>query len=207
MFRIITISREYGSGGGMVAEEVAKHLGWRLIDRSMVAEVARRAQVDPSVAAHFDEAADPWFHHLVKALWRGGYEGVASRVETEALDSQTMAAVTGGIILEAATLGECVIVGRGGQCLLRQRDDTFHASVYAPRELKIAALGERLEPHIDIEGCMEETDRRRAAYIRRTFGADWKDHRLYHLMISSVLGLDTVAETILYASGFAPQGS
>jgi cytidylate kinase len=207
MFRIVTISREYGSGGGKVAEVLAKRLGWRLVDRSVVAEVARRAQVDPSVVAHFDESADPWFHHLVKALWRGGYEGVASRVEAEAIDSQTMAAVTGGIILEAAALGECVIVGRGGQCLLRQRDDALHVSLFAPREQKIAQLRERLAPRADIEECMEEADRRRAAYIRRTFGADWKDHRLYHLMISSVLGLDTVAETILCAAGFAPQSS
>jgi cytidylate kinase len=207
MFRIITISREYGSGGGMIAEALAKHLSWRLVDRSLVLEVAKRAKVAPDVAARFDESTDPWFHHLVKALWRGGYEGVASRVETEALDSQTMAAVAGGIILEAAKLGKCVIVGRGGQCLLRNRDDVFHASVYASREQRIATLHKRLAPRSDIEECMEETDHRRAAYIRQTFGADWKDQHLYHLMISSVLGLETVAGTILCAAGFMPQGS
>ena len=207
MFRIITISREYGSGGARVAEILAKRLGWKLVDRSLVAEVAKRAQVDPAVVARFDESADPWFHHLVKALWRGGYEGVASQVETEALDSQTMALIAGEILLEAAKLGECVMVGRGGQCVLRRREDVFHAAIYAPREQRIAALRERLAPGTDIEKWMEETDRRRSAYIRHTFGADWKDLHLYHLMISSVLGHDTVAAAIQCAAGLVSQGS
>jgi Cytidylate kinase-like family len=207
MFRIITISREYGSGGGVVGETLARQLGWRLVDRSVVSEVARRANVDPSVAARFDEAVDPWFHHLVKALWRGGYEGVASRVETEAPDVQTLAAVTGEILLEAAALGQCVIVGRGGQCLLRDREDAFHACVYGPREQKIQRLRERLAPGMDVGECLEHIDRQRAAYIQRTFGEDWRDRRLYHLMISSVLGLETTAATILRAAGLTPRDS
>ncbi len=207
MFRIITVSREYGSGGGKVAEMLAERLGWRLVDRQLVAEVAKRARVDAATAAHFDETADPWFHRLVKALWRGGYEGVASQVETEALDSQTMASVTQGILREAAALGECVIVGRGGQCVFHDRQDAFHAAIYAPREMRIAALRERLTAGSNIEGWMEESDRRRAAYIRSTFGEDWKDRRLYHLMISSALGLEAVVETILCAAGRAPHGS
>ncbi len=196
MFRIITVSREYGSGGGAAGETLARRLGWRLVDRSLVAEVAERAKVDASVAAHFDEAVDPWFHHLVKALWRGGYEGVASRVETEAPDVQTLAAVTGEVLLEVAALGQCVIVGRGGQCLLRERDDAFHVRIYAPREERIQRLRGRLAPGTDVEECMERMDRQRAAYIRRTFEEDWTDQRFYHLMISSTLGRDTVAAAI-----------
>jgi Cytidylate kinase-like family len=207
MFNVITVSREYGSGGGMIAEMLAKRLGWRLVDRSVVAEVAKRAQVDPSVAARFDEAVDPWFHQLVRALWRGGYEGVASRVETEALDSRTMAAVTGEILLEAATLGKCVIVGRGGQCLLRNRENAFHVSIFGPREQKIQRLRERLAPGADLEECMDATDRHRAAYIQQTFGEDWKARHLYHLLISSGLGYETVVATIQCAAGLAPKTS
>jgi Cytidylate kinase-like family len=207
MFRVVTISREYGSGGGIVAETLAKRLGWKLVDKSLVAEVAKRAQIDPKTAARFDESVDPWFHRLVKALWRGGYEGVASRVETEAFDMQTTVAITGEILGEAAALGQCVIVGRGGQCLLRGRNDTFHARIYGPREQKIKTLRGRLGPGTDVEECMERTDRQRAAYIRHAFGEDWKDQRLYYLMISSGLGLDTVAATILCAAGLTPQES
>ena len=68
-------------------------------------------------------------------------------------------------------------------------------------------MRERLAPGIDAGRFMEETDRRRAAYIRRFYGEDWKDRRLYHLVISSVIGIEAVADTILCAAGLASKAS
>lgn len=207
MFNVVTISREYGSGGGMIAQVLADRLGWRLVDNSLVAEVAQRVKIDPEIAARFDERVDPWFHRLVKALWRGGYEGVASSVNTDVIDSEAMAMIGGEIVLEAASLGQCVIVGRGSQCLLRHRHDVFHVSVFGPRHQKIQRLCERLAPGTDVERTMEEMDRRRAIYIRRFFDEDWKDRHLYHLVISSGLGLETVTKAIICAAGLTPKTS
>jgi cytidylate kinase len=207
MFKVITISREYGSGGGTLAEMLARSLGWKLVNESLVAEVAKRAKIDPEVAARFDECVDPWFHRLVKGLWQGGYEGLATTVDTRMVDSEAMARLAGEIIPEAASLGQCVIVGRAGQCLLRQRNDVFHVSVFGPYQQKIERMRDRLAPGTDAERFMEETDRRRAAYIHRFYGEDWKDRRLYHLVISSVLGLETVRDAILCAAGLAPKTS
>jgi cytidylate kinase len=201
MFKVVTISREYGSGGGTLAEMLARSLGWKIVNQSLVAEVAKRAKIDPEVAARYDECIDPWFHRLVKGLWQGGYEGLATRVDTRIVDSEAMARLAGEIIREAAELGQCVIVGRGGQCLLRQRNDVFHVSVFAPRQEKIQRMRDRLSPGTDADRFMEEMDNRRAAYIRRFHNEDWKDRRLYHLVISSTLGLETVRDTILCAAG------
>jgi len=207
MFNVITISREYGSGGGRIAEMLAQRLGWRLVDKSLVTEVARRAQIDAETAARFDESVDPWFHLLVKSLWQGGYEGLATTVDTSVIDSEGMARIGEEVIREAASLGQCVIVGRGSQCILRDRQGTMHVSVFGPRPEKIQRLRERLAEVADAERTMDDIDRRRAAYIRRFFGEDWKDRRLYHLAISSVLGLETVTNTILCAAGLAPRTS
>jgi len=207
MFNVITISREYGSGGGRIAEMLAQRLGWRLVDKSLVTEVARRAQIDAETAARFDESVDPWFHLLVKSLWQGGYEGLATTVDTSVIDSEGMARIGEEVIREAASLGQCVIVGRGSQCILRDRQDTMHVSVFGPRPEKIQRLRERLAEVADAERTMDDIDRRRAAYIRRFFGEDWKDRRLYHLVASSVLGLETVTNTILCAAGLAPRTS
>lgn len=207
MYKVITVSREYGSGGGLVAEILSNRLKWKLVDSSLVTEVAKRAQIDPETAARFDERIDPWFHRLVKSLWKGGYEGVASSVNTDVIDSEAMTKIGGEIVREAASLGHCVIVGRGSQCLLHNRKDTFHVSVFGPHRQKVHRLRERLAPGTDIEKTMEEMDRWRAAYINRFFGRDWKDRRLYHLVISSGLGLETVADTILCASGLTPHNS
>ena len=201
MFNVITISREYGSGGGMLAATLARRLDWKLVNESLVAEVAKRARVDPEIAARYDESIDPWFLRLVRSLWEGGYEGIATTVDTRTPDSEAMVKITGEIIREAAELGHCVIVGRGGQCILRQRDAVFHVSVFGPRQQKIQRMRTRLAPGTDAERFMDDTDRRRAAYIRRFYGEDWKDRRLYHLVISSALGLETVTDTILCAAG------
>jgi len=206
MFNVVTISREYGSGGGRIAEMLAHRLGWRLVDKSLVAEVARRAQVDAETAARFDEGTDPWFHLLVKSLWQGGYEGLATTVDTS-IDSEGMARIAGEVVREAASLGQCVIVGRGSQCILHNHKDAFHVSVFGPRHEKIQRLRERLAAGTDAEQSMEEMGRRRAAYITRFFGKDWKDRSLYHLIISSALGLETVTNTIICAAGLTPKNS
>ncbi len=207
MFNVITLSREFGSGGGAVAEMLARRLRWKLVDKSLVAEVAQRAQIDHTDAARFLESTDPWFHSLVKGLWRGGYEGVASRVETDVIDSESMAKIGAEVIREAAALGGCVIVGRGSQCVLHNHEGVFHASIFGPRAQKNRRLRERLAPGTDVEQIMEETDRRRAAYVRRFYDADWKDRELYHLTLSSALGLEVVTETILCAAGLARSAS
>lgn len=207
MFNVITVSREYGSGGGIVAEMLSNRLDWKLVDRSLVTEVAQRAQIDPEVAARFDERVDPWFHRLVKSLWRGGYEGVASSVDTDVIDSEAMTRIGAEIVREAASMGHCVIVGRGSQCLLRNRKDTFHVSVFGPYKGKVQRLRELLPPGSDVERAIEEMDHWRATYIKRNFDKDWKDRRLYHLVISSGLGLETVADTILCAAGLNPHKS
>jgi cytidylate kinase len=205
MFNVITISREYGSGGGSTAEILTRRLRWRLVNQSLVAEVAKRAKISPEVAARYDECVDPWFHQLVKGLWQGGYEGLATTVDTRVVDSEAMARLSGEIIREAASMGQCVIVGRGAQCLLHQRTDTFHVSVFGPHHEKLQRMQDRLAPGTDAERFMEEMDRRRATYINRFYGEDWKDRRLYHLVISSGLGLETVADTIICAAGLTPK--
>jgi cytidylate kinase len=207
MFNVITISREYGSGGGSIAEMLARRLGWKLVNQSLVAEVAKRAKISPEVAARYDECVDPWFHQLVKGLWQGGYEGLATTVDTRVVDSEAMAKLAGETIREASSLGQCVIVGRGGQCLLRQRTDTFHVSVFGPHHEKLQRMRDRLAPGTDAERFMEEMDRRRASYINRFYGEDWKDRRLYHMVISSSLGLETVTDTIICAAGLTPKTS
>ncbi len=205
--RIVTISREYGSGGGPIGKIVAGHLGWRLVDDNLVGEIARRGGVSPDVAARFDERVDPWFHRLVKAIWQGGYEGVATDPGRGVFDADAMAELWHRVIAESAEIGCCVIVGRGGQCLLRGRHDAFHVSVHAPLAWKERLLREMgaVAPGADLRALTEETDRRRAAYVRRYFGEDWTARHLYHLVISGTVGLERAAQAILVAAGLTAE--
>ena len=207
MNRVITISREYGSGGAEIARLLAGRLGWKLVDDPLLDEIARRAKVPCDVARRYDECVNPWFQRLIQAVWRGGFEGSASRVEGSAFDADQMTRLWAEAIRKAAQIGQTVVVGRGGQCILRDRKDAFHVSVHAPLEWRIENLRRVLGLGVGVEELAEETDRRRSAFIRRYFGEDWKDFRLYHLVIDSSIGLDRAAEVILTAAGLVPAAS
>jgi cytidylate kinase len=191
-FRVVTVAREYGSGGAAVATRLAARLGWQLLDRALIERIAEEAHIDPALARKFDEHVDPWVKRIGHALWYGGFEAVAVVDENDVVNADRLAILGGRLIEEAAKAGRCVIVGRGGQCLLRDRPDVFHVFVYAPREERLRRLRARLGP-------AEETDRERASYVRRHFGENWLDPRLYHLMVNAVLGEEAAVSAILTA--------
>jgi cytidylate kinase len=199
--RAITISREFGSGGGSIARILAHRLSWRLVDSVLIDEIARIANVNPQLAAYLDESVDPWFHRLTKALWHGGYEGSATWVLTNVFDADAMASLCQRVITEAVEIGQCIIVGRGGQCILQDRPDVFHVAVYAPLDERIDRLRDRKPPDMDLAALAQEADHRRAAYIRRYFGQDWTDRHLYNLAICSSCGLERAAAVVIEAAG------
>jgi cytidylate kinase len=201
MFQVITISREYGSGGTTLARSIAERLNWQVVDDPLVEEIARRAQVHPDVARRYDESVNPWFQRLIQSLWRGGFEGSASRVERVAFDADDMARLWAQVIRETAEMGKAIVVGRGGQCILRDRKDAFHVSLHAPIELRVENLRRTLQRDEGLAELAEDTDRRRAAHIQRYFGEDWKDFRLYHLVINASIGIDRAAQAVLAAAG------
>jgi cytidylate kinase len=207
MVRVITISREFGSGGSEIARILAERLERKLIDDPLVAEIAQRANVSTDLARRYDECIDPWFHRMCKALWRGGYEGVVSRGELNAFDADAMADLWTRVIRESAALAHCVIVGRGAQYLLQDRQGAFHVSVFAEMDERVRNLRGPLRRHVppgaNPKTMAEESDQRRASYVRRYFGVDWKDYRLYQLVINSAVGFEAAATAILAAAGLS----
>ena len=201
MIRIVTVSREYGSGGGAIARVLRERLGWRLIDDLLVGEIARSIHLTPEAVRTHEETVDPWFHRIVKALWRGGFMGTATRTEAEACDAESVARLWHRVILETAELGECVVVGRGGQCLLQKRRDAFHVHVYAPMRERVRRLKSVEPAGSDLAEAARERDARRSAYIRHYFEQDWKNTHLYHMMLCSSIGVERAADAILCGAG------
>jgi len=198
MIRVVTVGGEYGSGRAEIAMRIAARLGWRLLDNSLIEDIARTANYDPALCRRYDEATNSWFHALRKALWHGGFEGVATTTETEP-DADAIAAVGHRVIREAARQGNCVIVGRGGQCVLQGEKEAFHVFVYAPRHERIARIRRRDGPQADAEELTDTWDHRRSVYIRRYFGQDWTNRHLYDLMLCSSMGEAAAAAAVLAA--------
>ena len=78
MFRLITIEREYGCGAGAIAEQLARHLGWKVWDQLLTEEIAREAHVSASAVKRCDEKVDGRLYRLAKSFWRGSYDRGAS---------------------------------------------------------------------------------------------------------------------------------
>lgn len=204
MFRVVTVAREYGSGGGRVGQLLAQRLGWKLLDRCLVEKIAQAARVEPAMAAQYDERLDPWFNRLARTFWeQGGLRGIFPGPSFDTFDANTVAALTTRLIEEAAEIGNCVIVGRASQCILQDRRDTFHVFIYAPLAEKLRRIRSRFPNLSEDEArqALDRTDRERAAYVRLHFGQDWSNQHLYHLMISSSLGEEVVVSTIQTAMG------
>jgi cytidylate kinase len=202
MFRVVTISREFGSGGAAIAGAVAAKLGWRLLDNAFVMDVARTARVDPALARSYDERMDSWIHRISKgALWHGTFERVPTVTDMDYFDADTMAFLTAELIRQAVEESQCVIVGRGAQCILRRRSDVFHVFVYGDMHQKIDRVKRRVKNCRDAEALIRTMDKARSDYVKSRFGCNWTDPHLYHLMISSTLGEDWAVSTILHASG------
>jgi hypothetical protein len=201
MYKVLTIAREFGSGGAHIAGILAERLNWELIDNALVLEVARAAKVDPKLVQRYDEHVDSWVHRVARrALWHGAIEAVASVSGDEFVDADRIAALAAGLIREAYEKGNCVIVGRGSQCVLQDRPDAFHVYIYAPYAQKVARLRKR-HPDANVAQLIESTERTREQFVQQYFGCNRADPHLYHLLISSALGEETAASTILEAMG------
>ncbi len=197
MFRIVTLEREFGSGGGVIACELAKRLGWKLWDQQLTCEIAKRAQVTESAVAECDERVDGRLYRLARTFWRGSYERGMPLAAAHAFDTDRMIAMVEEVMQTIAEEGDAVIVGRGGPFFLREREDTFRVFTYAPHDEKIRrllAIGKKRE---EAEDLVENVDKERMAYIKHYFNADWPTRSLYHQMINTVIGDENVIDAIL----------
>ena len=195
--RVVTVEREFGSGGAQIAKLLAEKLGWKLWDQLLTNEIARRAQCDRSEVQRREERMDPLYYRLLKSFLRGSFEGSLNAPRLKLLDADTIFRLTQRIVLEAAAEGNCVIVGRGSAFFLENRNDAFHVFLYAPYEEKIRRVAANGMEQADAARLVDTVDQERADFIKKYFEKVWPCRTLYHLMINSRIGDEAVVETIL----------
>jgi cytidylate kinase len=197
VFKIITVEREYGAGGSLVAAELARRKGWQLLDQQLTCEIAKRASVDEHAVASREEKCDPLLHRLAKVFWRGSYERSLPISDDKIFGADELVEHAQHVIEKKAQEGNCVSVGRGAPYILRARPDAFHVFVYGSREKKIRRLVKLKMSEKDATEMVDTIDRERAAFVRKYFNAEWPCRRLYHLMLNSDHGIEHVINTVL----------
>jgi cytidylate kinase len=197
MIKIVTVEREYGCGGSEIAALLAARLGWKLWDQLLTEEIARLAHCSQAVVEQREERTDPLYYRLFKSFLRGSYEGSLNAPKLNLVDSEKIVKLSQRVVLHAAEKGNCVIVGRGSQLFLNNRPDTFRVFLYAPREDKVRRLRARGKTEADAEELVDTVDRERANFIEKYFRITWPDRAVYHVMVNTALGDETVVETVL----------
>lgn len=198
MIRIITIEREFGSGAAEIAQKLAARLGWKLWDRDITCDIARRLKCSIKAVEQREERPDPAFYRLVKVFMRGSYEETLGAGNVELLDAEHLAQLFERVVNDAAAQGNCVIVGRGAPYFLRGREDVFSVFMYAAHEEKMRRLAAQGKSGEEAEELVERIDRERAAFVKKYFDRVWPQRDLYHLMVNTKIGDEAVIDMVLH---------
>jgi len=205
---IITVSRQFASGGGEIAQRVAEKLDALLLDRQLIYEVSMRLGLPEDVVSEHDERGETMISLLVNAL-RVSYPDASSPPDLieppgDVLDlsNRTYVQVTEQVISEAARTGNAVIVGRGSQFVLRNHPHSLHVHVYAPVDIRVqSVIAEQSVSRGDAERIVRDFDGARARYARHFYHSDWQAPQHYHLLVNAgYLNHELAADTICNAA-------
>src|SRR5438128_12298893 len=148
--RAITVSREYGSGGGEIAARLARKLGWQLIDHAVIEQAARELGVyKTEVEKHDEEYVESTLSRILNRIQNfvtsipAPTAAPGSASSPPSIETLAYQDTIRHIITAAANTGHVVIVGRGGQVLLADRREVLHIRVVAPLELRVAYVARR----------------------------------------------------------------
>ena len=196
--RAITISREYGSGGGEIAARLAKRLGWQLIDQEVVARVAHDLGVSEVEAEAHDEHAQGLVSRLLTNIHLYEPAALAAAPIPVMTDTDAYAEALRRVVEAAAATGHVVIVGRGGQVLLAKQRAVLHVRVIAPLDLRIAYVMHR-ESLDQTAACarIQLKERDRTRYMQEVHHQHPNDPSLYDLVVNTgVLDLESAVDLI-----------
>ena len=200
---VISISRQYGSGGSEVAERVAEALGWELLDNAIVDAVAARLDMTAEEVEAREERVPSLVERLASAMTLGPPEMlITGEHPLGAPSEEQLVATAAQIVEEAVSRGHVVLVGRGAQSQLAEREDAFHVFCYAPRTDLIARAAKRLGVSAAEAGrVVDDTNRAREQYVKRHWNRVWQSVDNYHLCVNtSWVGIPETAEMVVRAA-------
>ena len=191
--RIITIEREYASGGREIGEMIAERLGIPCYNREILQMASERCNVSMEYLETAEEAAPKSFLYTLMLT-----SSPTRTIEENLPLSDKVYIIETNIIRELAEKEPCVIVGRCADFILQDRTDCLKVFVHADMKFRadriVRVYGEREKSP---EARLKEKDKRRAAYYRFYTDMNWGDAANYHIALDSgVIGIEKCAKVI-----------
>ena len=209
---VITISRQYGSGGDEVADRLCEILGYKHFDKGQIDQAAVESGLTGQRIVDYSEdnyQFQSFFDRLFgqatsmaqMMAWMEGPGYYSDSRKTGLMEDDAIALVQRAI-LTAYRVGNMVIVGRGGQVMLRNYPHVLHVRIEAPLELRIQRVIRQLaqenktdqEKQQSARDLIQKRDIASAQYIQTFYNADWKDMMFYHSLLN--LGLLSVEQAV-----------
>ncbi len=199
--RAITISREYGSGGGEVAQRLAQRLGWQLVDHEIVVRVAGDLGVSEEEVEAHDEYSEGITARILSSLQSMQPAMFAISPAPTMTNTEGYQEALNRVVQGALATGHVVIVGRGGQVLLHDHRNVLHARIVAPLEQRIVYVmrregitGDEARTRVQVK------DQDRHRYLQNVYRQRPDDAHLYDITLNtSVLSLDQAVDLIILA--------
>ena len=193
MKRIVTISREFGSGGRTIGKLVAEKLGYRFYDGELIDEVVKSSGLSREIVEKYDEYAthkNSFLYSIAVNAGGDSYNGLsfANRVQIAQV----------AVIKQLAEEGNCVIIGHGADYVLREREDCLNVFIRADMAFRAKHVIDTYgETDVKIEERLRDKDTRRRVFYRSFTMREWGVCENYHLMLdSSVIGIENCADII-----------
>jgi len=191
---IITISRQFGSGGRTVGHLVAEKLGIPFYDKELVEHISLESGFAPKFIEEHGEHS-PGKSLLSYAFAPQGVPGIMNGLST----ADFLWNIQCGVILQLAEKGPCVIVGRNADYILKDRKDCLHVFIHADKEFRadriVRLYGESEKSPMS---RLQEKDKRRSVNYQHYTGRDWGDADNYDICLNtSTIGVEEAADIIV----------
>ena len=200
---VITISRELGSEGDKIGDMLCERLGYCRVDKAVLTQIAKEAGVDVKAILEQERSVTSR-PHLISDQMTSLYGRAPSAFRRKsAIDDQTYTRVVREAMEQFARQGQALIIGRGGQMVLREWPSALHVHLYAPSEVRVKRLMERADlSELEAKRQIARSDEQKRLYIRNVHNnANWKDLKHYHLAINTgFIAPEVAAEVIMQAA-------
>ena len=193
---VITIARQYGSGGRTIGKKLAESLNIPFYDKELIAMAAKKSGLSQEVFEKADEKATS---SLLYSLVMGTYNfGSHFSTVSDMPINDRLFMIQSDIIQHAALEGPCVIVGRCADYVLREHPNCFHVFIRAEHDDRVKRIVEEYgDPAAKADDLLQKKDKQRANYYNYYSSKKWGDASSYHLCIDSgICGVDGTVEMI-----------
>ena len=193
---IITISRQFGSGGRSVGRAIAEKLGIPFYDKELVEQIALESGFAPKFVEEHGEHS-PGRSILSYAFTATGVPGVMNGLST----ADFLWSIQCGAIMQLADKGPCVIVGRNADYILKDREDVLHVFIYADMDFRSDRIVRLYgESEKSPAARLQEKDKRRSVNYQHYTGRTWGAAENYDICLNtSVIGIEEAANIVVDA--------